>query len=607
MVSSRTGLAASSSFARALVCAGLTLGGVTAPVAAQQTQPPRVVGISPETPAPAAGADAPTERVVQSAPQPLVYNVDAPVQRLEMIVNTSRILTLDQRVPQAQVNNPEILTLTPLSANQVQISARRPGVTQVNIWNEANQIYTVDVVVVGDARELAMHLQAVFPKSSLNVSPTANSVIISGYVDDPNQVARIVQIAQDYYPNVINNITVGGVQQVLLKVRVMEVSRTKLRRLGVDFLVTTPSGDFAGQGVSDLLRFAAIPVGQPFSSGAEQFAFGIVDPGNTQFFMFLDALRQDDLAKVLAEPNVVTVSGRPAFFNAGGEFPILVPQSLGTVSIEYRRFGTQVDFVPIVLGNGAIRLECRPRVSEIDDSRGVVINGTTVPGLRVREIDTAVELRAGQTLAIAGLVQTRQEAQRRGIPYIMDVPVLGAFFSRKESEENEIELLILVTPELVEGMECHEVPPGGPGLATTLPGDCDLYWKGKIEVPACDPGAMSPYCGPSAGMSGAACPPGGGLPSGGVPVRAGEIVPATPAGPSGTRSGAIEDAPAAGQASPPTGSPGLEPVGPSATSRRVRATPAAGPVSPNNRNAPGGNLGEETLGFIGPTGYDVLK
>lgn len=416
----------------------------------------------------------------------VVCKISESNQRQELTVNTSRILTLDKRIPQAQVNNPEILQLTALSPNQIQIFAKKPGVTQVNLWDESGAIYSIDVIVFGDARELSLLIESQFPNCSIRVVPISNGVMLSGYVDQPEHVSRIMQLAQEYYPRVINNLTLGGVHEVLLHVKVMEVSRTKLRALGFDW--TQISGqNIVRSSVSGLISGAtgadavAGTSASAVTSGAETFFFSIID-GSDAFFGVLEALRQDNLMKVLAEPTLVTVSGRPAFFQVGGEFPIIVPQSLGTVSIEYKKFGTQVDFVPIVLGNGKIRLEVRPRVSDIDSARSVTINSTTVPGLRVREVDTGVEMKAGQTLAIAGLVETRVEAQRRGLPWISDVPYIGVPFRRVVERTNEVELLILVTPELVSAMNPEEVPPGGPGMSTTSPTDSELYFGGLIEV-----------------------------------------------------------------------------------------------------------------------------
>ncbi len=416
-------------------------------------------------------------------PRSLKFKVQKASERMEMTANTSRILTLDQKIWKAQVDNREILDHTPISPTQISVFAKKPGVTQVHLFSEDNRVFTVDVIVYGDVQELATLLQAQFPNASLKVIPVGSSVLISGYIDQPDHAELIARIAEEYYPKVINNMTVSGVQQVLLHVKVMEVSRTKLRALGFDFAKIT-GNNLVLSGISGLI--GGVGGGTVATSGQETFAFQVVN-GSSAFFGVLEALRKDNLVKILAEPALVTVSGRPARFLSGGEFPILVPQSLGTVSIEYKSFGTQVDFVPIVLGNGRIRLEVRPRVSELDFANSVTTGGFIVPGLRIREIDTGVELQAGQTLAIAGLVQSRVEAENRGLPWVSEVPYLGVLFRRVQEKVNEIELLIMVTPELVEAMDAHEVPQCGPGMRTTSPDDCDLYFKGHLEVPNCCP------------------------------------------------------------------------------------------------------------------------
>ena len=357
--------------------------------------------------------------------QPVNFSINGPAQRLEMVVSTSRILTLEYKIPRLLVNNPEVVRATPISPNQVQLSALHPGVTQLNVWDENKKLYTVDVVVTPDGRQLQMLIQSEFPDANVRVRPLANSVYLSGYVPSPGMVQSIVRIAEDYYPNVVNNLTIGGVQQILLKTKVMEVSRTKLRQFGFDWSYLDGE-DFVFQTVSGLLAGSPIP-GVAAATGNDTIRFGLVD-GDRAFNGFLDALRQNNLIKVLAEPQLVTVSGRPASFNSGGEFPIIVPQSLGTVSIEYRQYGTRVDFVPIVLGNGNLRLEVRPQISEIDPSRSVVINSVDVPALRTRWVDTAVEMKAGQTLALAGLIQQRTESMNRGLPWLADIPYFGVPF-----------------------------------------------------------------------------------------------------------------------------------------------------------------------------------
>ncbi len=421
----------------------------------------------------------------QVAPSAVEFRVTGPSQRLEMVVNTSRILTLENEIPRVLVNNQEILRIVPLSPNKVQVSALRPGVTQVNLWEKGGDVRTVDVVVFADSRQLELVLQSEFPKAAIRVRPLASSVVLTGYVDRPEVVSRIVRIAEDYYPKVINNISVGGVQQVALHVRVMEVSRSKARSIGFDWGLIT-GDDFVAVGASGLVNAAASTAGGIVGTGNDTVRFGIVNNGN-EFQGFVDFLRVNQLLKVLAEPTLTTVSGRPASFNEGGQFPVIIPQALGVNAVEFKEFGTRVDFVPIVLGNGNIRLEVRPEVSEIDNARGVELNGVTIPGLRTRWVDTAVEMRAGQTLALAGLIQERTEVSSRGLPYLAELPWAGNLFRRNNEVINEIELLVTVRPELVAALNPDQVPPYGPGEITTSPDDCDFYGRGYLEVPRCCP------------------------------------------------------------------------------------------------------------------------
>jgi len=551
--------------------------------AAPRTRPQPASEAPPVEPAVAPGTAVSNAEAAPGIPRiSIIHKVRTASERLEMTVNTSRILTMDQKIPQAQVNNPELLDVVPLSPGEIQISAKKPGVTQVNLWGEDRRVYTIDVIVMGDAQALSHLLATQFPTAALKVVPVANGVLISGFVDRPEHIDLIVRIAEEFYPKVINAITVGGAQQVLLHVKVMEVSRTKLRRLGFDF-ANFSGGNSVVSGISGLITSAG--AGSIATSGNQTFTFGVVD-GASAFFGVLEALRQDDLAKILAEPTLVTVSGRPAQFTSGGEFPVPVPQSLGTISIEFKKFGTQLDFVPIVLGNGCVRLEVRPRVSEIDRSRSVTVAGTTVPGLRTREVETGVEMRAGQTLAIAGLVYERTEAQNRGLPLISEVPYLGTAFRKVNEETNTIELLIMVTPELVEPMNPGQVPPCGPGQHTMSPRDCDLYFKGHLEVPRPCPVGCPTEIGPAQPAEGESMP---GM------IGPGELVPSPP--PEGTASGRA-------------------PVSVPLTAQRPSVF-GGGPQNPQNRPIanqphkpayPQGNAPKTAEpGFIGPIGYDLVN
>jgi pilus assembly protein CpaC len=500
----------------------------------------------------------------------VIHKLTEATEHQEMTVNTSRILTLDARIPQAQVNNPDIVELTPLSPNQIQLSAKKPGVTQVNLWDEKGQIYSVDVIVFGDARELTMLLQSEFPHCSLRIRPITGGVLISGFVDQPEHVRSIVQIAQEYYPKVLQNMTVGGAQQVQLHVKVMEVSRTKLRELGFDFAQIS-GNNIAFSGISGLLTGAAAGTPPTMTTTSNNMFFQVVN-GSNAFFGVLQALRQDNLMKIMADPTLVTVSGRPAKFHAGGSIPIPQPSGLGTISYMMQPYGTTLDFVPIVLGNGKIRLEVRPEVSEIDPSVSVTVQGTSCPGLLDRGVDTGVEMQAGQTLAIAGLVQTRIEAERHEVPWIGELPYIGALFRSVNDQVNEVEDLILVTPELVEAMDAEEVPPCGPGMETTEPSDVQFYLEGHLEVPNCCPPSPS---GP--GVAQASLVQG--------PMAQGtETVPAPP--PSSPGQGITPPAAAPEPPSNPSGR-----YNPNDRQNQATTT-AAGPRRP-------------LPAFIGPVGYDL--
>ena len=423
-------------------------------------------------------------------PPSAIYKVQNPEEQLDMIVRTSRILTTDLKIQQQQVSNPDVVEVTPIAPNQIQIAAKAIGLTQINLWDENRKLYTVNIHVTGDARELAATLRAAFPSAALKVTPVANAVMIEGFVDLPEQIDRIINVAKEFYPKVINNMNVGGSQQVLLHVKVMEVSRTKMRQLGFDWAKITGT-NIVSSGPSGLLSdFNPTALTTPSNlyrtASPSTFAFNVGNSTNG-FYGVLEALREDNLMKIMSEPTVVALNGQRSTFNVGGQIPVPEPQSLGTISIDWKDYGTQVDFVPVVIGNGKIRLDVHPTVSDLDPTNSVTINGSVVPAIKQRDIKTSVELMSGQTLAIAGLVQSAVEATTTGLPWVSEVPIIGALFRNVQETQNEVELLILVTPEFAEGLNADQVPKCGPGQSTTSPSDWELFMYDHLEVPACCP------------------------------------------------------------------------------------------------------------------------
>lgn len=525
------------------------------------------------------------------ATPPAVFKVSAANERMEMTVESSRILSLDEDIPRVQVGNKDLISVTVLDRSKIQLHAKKPGVTEVNLWGASGQVYAIDVIIHGDARELMHLLRSQFPHASLTVTPTATSVILGGYVDRPDDVPQIISIAKEFYPNVHNNMRIGGSQQVTVNFVVAEVDRTGLRDLGFDFAnISTHSGSFVTSGISGMLRSATAT--SVTAAGGQTVTFGVIGSSNS-FFGLIAALERDQLVKVMARPSVQAVSGRPAYFLSGGEIPILVPQSLGTVSIDYRKFGSQVDFVPIVLGNGRVRLEVRPRVTELDPSIGVTLNGSVIPGFRTREIDTGAELNFGETLVLAGLQYQRVSADSNRIPWLGSLGILGVPFRRNRETINEVELLILCTPEASEAIPADQVPQCLPGDSSCSPSSWDLYMRGYLEVP-------NPNC--------VNCE-GGCDPNGAPGMRSEEIPAGQPTPAAGASSAGRTNAPkrTASSGSPRTAmAPANSPSDrEGASGSSVRTKPYNRPVSDNAKSRPQSPTKTNGPGLIGPSGYDV--
>ena len=324
---------------------------------------------------------------------------------------------------------------------------------------------------------------------------------MTGWVSQPEHITQIVEIAEQFYPRVLNHMQVGGVQQVKLNVKIMEVQRSKLRRLGMGFL---QSNRFSGASVGGLVPgsdFLRTTPGLDLTS-ATSVAFQMVS-GTSALTGVIDALKEEELLKVLAEPTLVTTNGRPATMLSGGEFPIIVPQALGAFSIEWKKFGVEMEAVPLILGAGRLRLEVMPSVSERDFANSTTVNGTSVPALQTRNVNTQVEMRFGETLMLAGLLSTRQIGKTSKIPLLGELPWVGPFFRNVRYEDVETELVIIITPQLVAPIAAHQMPAGGPGLFTTFPTDRELYLDGFLEIP--NYGDPCSSCG-GLGACGAGCP-----------------------------------------------------------------------------------------------------
>jgi pilus assembly protein CpaC len=457
--------------------------------------------------------------------------------------------------PQAliAVGDPSILDFTILNTRQIRLVGQRIGVTDLAIITPSEQTYTFEVHVVADLHVLRSQLHTLFPDADIKLAQIREHIVVEGQARDSAQVNRIIETIQAYLvslqtglarsvggggpraqggpaaqpqpppregerpaegeqpppapvgpeaggrsvegtiapPQIINLLKVPGSQQVLLKVRIAELNRSALRRVGSDILVNAGASNILGTQIGgNSVTASALATGSTLSgaasllSGPNTTAFAVFDPGD--FAIFFTALRSNSLLKVLAEPNLVALNGHTASFLAGGEFPVPVATTTvgggSTPNVQFREFGVRLGFLATILDHGVIRLVVDPEVSNIDRTLSTVLvpGGTPVPGLDTRKAHTVVELREGQTLAIAGLLQVTLDGTTDRIPGLGGLPILGPFFSLTDNTRTEKELLVLVTPYLVEPMNPGEVPPS-PGDEVNAPNDLEFYFLNRLE------------------------------------------------------------------------------------------------------------------------------
>jgi pilus assembly protein CpaC len=387
------------------------------------------------------------------------------------------------------VGDPEVADVNPLTDRALSILGKKIGTTRVSVYAEGKKLIGIfDVEVSYDITRLSNELRRRFPGSRIQASSVNGRIMLSGEVADAASLDKAVTIARQFGPEIINTVSVMSPQQVLLEVRFIEISRTAGRELGVQW------NRFGGNSITNIgnrankLPITAADIATETAagviSGASPFGFligRIVASGVTTDVM-INALEEKGIARSLAEPNLVALSGDTASFLAGGEYPIPVSGSFGQVTVDYKKYGVGLAFTPTVLDRGLINMKIEPEVSQIDTTHTIsVSNGVNVPALIVRRASTTVELRDGQSFVIGGLLQSDNKNAIEQLPWIGSVPVLGALFSSKSYQKNETDLAIIVTPHLV-----RPARPGdeikAPTDDTLPPNDVDFFLLGKTEV-----------------------------------------------------------------------------------------------------------------------------
>ncbi|UCG17691.1 MAG: type II and III secretion system protein family protein [Phycisphaerales bacterium] len=450
---------------------------------------------------PAVGAIAPGGQFAAE-----VRDLSAETLRITVPLHKSVIVETSVPLERVQAISADIAYVQTISPMQLLITGADYGATQVIAWSNGEQ-HIFEVTVELDLTALNETLRKIDPQSTAEATSFLGNIVLSGTVSGPEMAQRMEQIAQIFAQEagrggpdgVQNHLTVAGEQQVLLRCTVAEVNRSAVRALGIngflagddfqDVFVVNNLGGLNPTNISplsDVNARSTIPfvTGDNVISDSTTLALGFP---RVQMQVFLRALADNSLLRILAEPNLTAISGETASFLAGGEFPYPIPQALGAIAIEFREFGIRLQFTPVVLDHQRIRLRVAPEVSETDFSSAMQVQGISVPGLTQRRAETTVEVGNGQTIAIAGLLDDEVRGVVSRVPGVGDVPILGALFRSVEYRRRVTELVILVTPEIIAPLNPDQVSPV-PGQFITPPNDYQLYALGLLEgEPAQDP------------------------------------------------------------------------------------------------------------------------
>ncbi|MGV3479481.1 MAG: type II and III secretion system protein family protein [Sphingobium sp.] len=437
--------------------------------------------------------------------------------QLDVPVNKSQILRADRPFAKALIGNAEIADVLPLTGSSLYVLGKKVGTTSLTLYDTRNTLIAViDIAVGPDVVTLRRQLSELMPHEKIGARISNDSVVLTGIVSSAPAVERARQIAATYAgEKVVNMLSVGASQQVMLEVRFSEVNRQASKQIGLNhsFLGNKTYGS-----IGDLSTKSTLAISNSIKDGAPSpiisidglsDAFGVgtlsYTIGSLNLFSALDALERKGMVKTLAEPTLIALSGETASFLAGGEFPIPVLQGGGGgggsggggnngITVEFKPFGVSLGFTPTVLDDGVINLVVTPEVSSIDPSASVTINGLVVPGLLTRRAKTTVELRDGQSFAIAGLLRNDFQDTVRQLPLLGSIPILGALFRSTGFQKQETELVIIVTPRLVQPMAAGEARL--PTERVGNPHELDLFMMGRTDkavgINPLDPNAPPP-------------------------------------------------------------------------------------------------------------------
>ena len=404
-------------------------------------------------------------------------------------VPMNRAVVVESDVPFAELSiaNPAIADISTLSDRTIYVLGKLPGRTTLTLLGGDGRLITnVEVQVTPDITEFKERLGQILPGENIEVRTANDGIVLSGTVSSIGKLDRALDLAERYAPERVSNLmSVGGTQQVMLKVRFAEMNRTVSKQLSAGLLIngigSTLSGSVGGGS-------GALVGGNPIGSAASttlnlnsaavgQAAVGFTI-GSTQFGVLIEALESKGVVRTLAEPNLIALSGQEAKFLAGGEYPVPVAQKDNVIAVQYKPFGIELNFTPRVVGDGIINLSLSAAVSSLDPTNGFTQNGFKIDAFKRREVSTTVEMRDGESFAIAGLLQDDFRDLNSQVPWLGDIPILGTLFRSTEYQRSQSELVIIITPHLV-------TPTRGEALALPtdrikIPTESELFLFGKV-------------------------------------------------------------------------------------------------------------------------------
>ena len=433
------------------------------PAFGQQTTPPPTGTPEQTLPPPSAG---PLSETPGSAP-------------LRVLVGKSLLInTNGDRIKRISVTDSAVADAIPISPTQILVHGRSAGEVSLLIWDEAERSRSFDLRVDVDVTAAIEEINRVFPDERITVTPSRSAIVLSGHVGTEDTAKRAGLIAEAYSKNVVNVLTFGpvGAQEVLLEVKFAEVDRTALSQVGFNFLSTgagntignVTTGQFGStqiSGLKDSFPSPQLPTPTDVNPTVNDLLNVFLFRPDIHLGAVIKALQQRNLLQILAEPNLIAMNGKEASFLAGGEFPFPVVQpSAGTtsVSIQFKQFGVQLKFTPIITPVGNIHLKVAPEVSTLDFANGVTVSGVIIPALSSRRAETEFELQDGQSFVIAGLMDNRVTNITNKVPGLGDIPILGNFFRSKSYQKNNAELMVLCTVHRVAPSTTPPAIPTGP-------------------------------------------------------------------------------------------------------------------------------------------------